>query len=380
MKIGIVASNWRPLKGDDKNVFAPGIIITALADGLVDRGHEVTLFAPCGTETKAKLVSENLNAASEDYYDLWMQDPATFWHIQLQYELMLVSKAFEMAKSGEFDILQIHKTNIEIYFSNLVDCPVVVSAHTAYNEGMTHLFTLADEARLNKYRDNCFYTTPSSYIKNLVDLKHIEVIPHGIDLDQFKFDAEGSDDLIFTGRMIERKGADVAVDVATATHKKLKMIGDIRPTDTHQKFWAALKTKIDKNLDIEYLGFKTYFQMPDIYAKAKALVYPVSLPETFGLVLIEAMACGTPIIAYDLGPVREIVEDGVTGFICSPGDTEAMKIAINKIYDMSKEEYSAMRRACRDRVEKFYTTQKMTDGYEKLFEKAIHEYRKNNSN
>lgn len=380
MRIGIVASNWRPLKGDDKNVYAPGVIITTLADGLVDRGHKVTLFAPNGTKTKAKLISENLNAASEDYYDLWMNDPGTFWHIQLQYELMLVSKAFEMAKSGLFDVLQIHKTNIEIYFSNLVDCPVVVSAHSAYHEGMTQFFSPADEKRLEKYQDTCFYTSPSNFIKDCVKFKNIEVIPHGVDLELFKFDSTGGEELLFTGRIVERKGADVAVDVSLATKKPLKMVGDLRPTKTHREFWKTLKKRIGENEDIEYLGFKTYFQMPAIYAKAKALIYPVILPETFGLVLIEAMACGTPVIAFDKGPVKEIVEDGVTGFVCPSGNNKAMEEAISKIYNMNEKDYLAMRQACRKRVEENYNVNKMIDGYECVFEKAIDAYKKRNCN
>jgi glycosyltransferase involved in cell wall biosynthesis len=378
MRIAIVASNWRPLTNDDKNIFAPGTIIVTLADGLVDNGHEVTLFAPVGTKTKAKLISEGLNAASEDYYDLWQEDPASFYHVQLQYELNLISKAFEMAQNNEFDVIQIHKTNIEIYFSNFAKCPVVVSAHSSYNEGMTKHFSAADEARLKKYEKSCFYTAPSEFIKNQVDFKHIKVVNHGLDEQTFKFAPDGGKNMLYTGRLIARKGVDLAIDVALLANKKLDVIGDIRPTQIHQDFWLQLKDKISSNNEIiEYIGCKSYEEMPVYFQNAKLLVYPIRQPETFGLVLIEAMACGTPIVAFNIGPVKEIVQDGVTGFLCEPGDTKKMAELVNKIYNMPEAEYRQMRKNCRAIVEAKFTNEKMVQAYEDYFKYAIEEYSSN---
>ena len=376
MRIAIIASNWRPITADEKNIFAPGIIITTLADGLVEKGHKVTLFAPLGTKTKAKLVSLGLRAASDDHYDLWQKDPASFYHVQLQYELNLISEAFEMAQNNEFDVIQIHKTNIEIYFSNFVKCPVVVSAHNSYSEGMTKTFSVADELRTKKYQKNCFYTAPSKFIKAQVSFKHIEVINHGVDDTIFKFDPKGGENILFAGRLISRKGVDLAVEVALRANQPIDLIGDIRPIQVHQDFWLKVKEKVSaNNKSVKYLGFKSSAQMPEYFQKSKLLIYPVRQPETFGLVLIEAMACGTPVVAFDLGPVKEIVQDGVTGFLCKPGDTKKMAELVNKIYDMPKAEYEKMRKNCRALVEEKFTNKKMVDSYEAFFNQAIKEYK-----
>jgi glycosyltransferase involved in cell wall biosynthesis len=110
----------------------------------------------------------------------------------------------------------------------------------------------------------------------------------------------------------------------------------------------------------------------------KAFLVPIEKDEPFGLVMIEAMACGTPVIAFDRGSVSEIIEDKKTGFICPPDDINCMIEAVKKIYQMPENEYINMRKACRKRVEQNFTIEKMVDSYEKIYQKVIEDWKKKN--
>lgn len=376
MKIAMIASNWRDIPGDKNNIFAPGIIILSLADALVDRGHEVTLFAPKNTITKAKLISEDLNSSYHDFPALWKDEQEVYLQVQLQYEMVLLSKAFEMANNGEFDLVHVHKTSLEIYFSQLIPCPMVVTSHLSYLESSGKLPTDADKIRLKKYKDTCYYTALSNFVKNQVDLNFIDTVYNGLDLKNYPFDKYGGEDLLFVGRMIERKGPDTAVKIANDLRKKLKLIGDIRPSKVNRAYWEGLESEIKRTSYCEYLGFLNYKTMYPYYQKAKVLLFPIREPESFGMAIIEAMACGTPVVAFDLGPASEIIKDGETGFVCPLNDVEAMAQAVNKIYSMSEEEYQQMRKNCRRHVENKFTVNHMVEGYEKVYEQVIKDWQK----
>lgn len=377
MKIAIVASNWWPIPGGVNNIFAPGVIILSLADNLVERGHDVTLFAPKDTQTKAKLISENLNSAYDDYQSEWREDFASYMQIEQQYEMVLLSKAFEMAKENQFDLIHVHKTNLEIYFSQLISCPMLVTSHNSYlNPPMGSIFSQADEIRLKKYKNNCYYAALSNFMKKEADLNFVDVIYHGIDLIKYPFNQEGGKSLLYVGRMVKRKGPDSAIKIADALLKPLKLIGDIRPSKINQAYWQEIEKAINNSANSEYLGFRPHNQMSFFYQQSKILLFPIREPESFGLTLIEAMACGTPVVAFDQGPVKEIVQDGITGFVCPADDIGGMVKAVKKIYEMSDNEYQKMRHNCRKHVEENFTVKKMVDGYEKVYGKVIEDWKK----
>lgn len=374
MKIGIIASNWRPVPGGEKNIFAPGLIIKSIADGLVDLGHDVTLFAPEGTVTRAKLMSEGLKSAFEDYHNEWQNDLATFLQIEQEYEMVLLSKAFEMANDSKFDIIHVHKTNIEPFFANFINCPMVITSHNSYLKAKAPIFSKADTIRLKKYKNNCYYTALSKFIQNEVDLNFVGVVHNGISLGKYPFSKNGGNDLLYVGRMIESKGPDLAIEIAKKTKKDIKLLGDIRAGKQNQIFWEKLKEKIDESKVIDYVGFVSYEKVSKYYQDAKILVVSIREPESFGLTMVESMACGTPVIAFDVGGVREIIKDGDTGYICPSGDVEAMVRAVEKIYQMSEDEYQNMRRVCRKHVEENFSSKKMVSGYEKVYKKVLEDW------
>ena len=380
MKIALVASNWRPISSAEKNVFAPGLIILELADRLVERGHEVTLFAPKNTITRAKLISEGLNSVYEDYLDLLYSDLPTFLKIEQQYEMVLLSKAFEMAQQKDFDVVHVHKTNIEPYFSNLINCPMVITSHNSYLIGKSSVLSPADKIRLKKYGQSCYYTALSKFIAGEVPLNFLGIVGNGIDLDQYKFDSKGNETMLFVGRLIQSKGPDVAVKLAEELKKPIQVVGDIRAGKDDKTFGGKLVEKINQSKFAKYQGFIPHSEISSVFSNAKLLLFPISEPEGFGLTIIESMACGTPVVAYNLGAVSEIIEDGKNGFLCPPGDYDSLIKAAEKIYNLSDEAYKQMRLACRKKVSEKYTLDLMVSGYEEIYKKAVQEWKDKRSN
>lgn len=376
MRIGLIASNWRPIPGGKDNVYAPGVIIQMLADGLIDRGHQVTLFAPEGTRTKAKLISLGLKSAYEDYQQEWRQDLATFLQIEQAYEMILLSEAFEMAKDGDFDLVHVHKTNIEPFFANFINCPMLITSHHSYLKAKAPIFSMADKMRLAKYKNVCYYTALSEFIKKEIDLNFVDIVPNGLEMEKYPFNETGGKDLVFVGRMISSKGPDLALKIAEKAQKRILMIGDIRVGKTNQEFWQKLTSKITESSFAEYIGFVTNDKIASYYQKAKMIVIPNLEPEAFGLVAVEAMACGTPVVAFDIGPIREIVQDGQTGYIVPANNLDAMVKSIQKIYNMSEGEYLNLRQRCRRHVEKRFTKDIMIDGYIDAYQKVIEDHKR----
>lgn len=374
MRIGLIASNWRPIPGGEHNIYAPGALILALANGLVDKGHDVTLFGPKGTKTKAHLISEGLSSAYDDYPDLWNNDLAMFLQIEQVYEMMIISKAFEMANNGHFDILHAHKTNIEPFFSNLVSTPLVVTQHHSYTRTKAELVSPADTLRIKKYRSSVHYTAISHFMTTEVALNYVGVVYNGVNIDQFTY-AENNNrqGILFCGRIRPEKGPDVAIQVAQDLNQKMTIVGDRRTGKSNTEFWRHIEPSFNNPL-IYYAGFIPQYHIAPYYQAAKVTVLPIRTPEPFGLVMAESMACGTPVVAFDLGAAREIIDHGKTGFLVKPNDTKSMIQAVRHIIEMDKEQYQEMQRACRTKVEQNFTEAKMIEGYEKVYQKILAEH------
>ena len=180
MKIGLIASLARPIPGGEKNIFAPGVLILALANGLARKGHDITLFAPRDTKTKSKLISEGMMSAYDDLNKYFTDDKATFIQLERDYDLILTSKAFEMAKEGKFDILHSHRVVPEIYFTDFINTPVVFTNHSPYGQTVGGITTKADILRNKKYAKSCYYTALSNYIQKSIKLNFVATVYNGL--------------------------------------------------------------------------------------------------------------------------------------------------------------------------------------------------------
>jgi len=132
-----------------------------------------------------------------------------------------------------------------------------------------------------------------------------------------------------------------------------------------------LAVELAKKKDVEFLGYANPEARDALLGRARALLTPSRWEEPFGYVNIESMACGTPVIAYDLGANREVIEHGVTGFLVPPGDQDGFAAALQNVMSMPAAEYRAMRRACRERVEKLFTVDRVVDDYERLYAQVL---------
>jgi glycosyltransferase involved in cell wall biosynthesis len=301
-----------------------------LTDGLVAAGHEVTLFATAESTTRAKL-----HAIFERGY---LQD-ATLWPWELC-EMLNLAAAIERAQA--FDIIHYEATYypISLPFARLSPTPIVQTLHHAPDTSEVALWA--------RYPEAPFIAISNGQADLLRGLNVVATVLHAIDTDRFEFSAAAADYLLFLGRFTEGKGVLQAIEVARRTGMKLLLAA--AENDYYRQHVAAL---VD-GTQILYAGEVDHATKVRLYGGARALLYPVQAGEPFGLVLAESMACGTPVAALDRGAVRELVDDGVTGWVFDSVD--AMVAGLGRVIALD-------RHTVRDRVLQKFGVGRMVDGY-----------------
>ena len=313
-----------------------------LTNGLVGLGNDVTLFASGDSETAGKLfsVSEKTTFAQTEEY-------------RRNYLNLLASKCYENA--ANFDIIHSHLTLISSYFSNFVDTPTVISVHSPI-DGHTKIF-------VEHYKNNNYVSFSLAQRKQMPDLNWVANVYHGVDTKLFSYNETPKDYFLYLGRITEEKGVHFAIEAAKAAGVPLVIAGRSYQAEG---YWHE---HMEKNIDgkmISYIGEANFETKIEYLRNAKALLFPTQYDEVFGLVMIEAMACGTPVIGWNKGSVSEVIQDGHTGFVVNSVD--GMVKAINNI--------DKIRRAdCRKRAEMFFSIEKMVAGYERVYLRIIEEHR-----
>lgn len=264
-------------------------LVWLLTEELVSRQHEVTLFATGDSETSARLLARYPRGYDEDR-QLWRDE----FH-----EALHLGTVFEHAR--EFDVIHSHAYQFALPFIRLVDTPVVHSYHVLPDVEITRAYARYPEAHvaaISRYQRRRFS-----------GVAHVDVVYHGINIDAFTFSRRPGDYLAFLGRMLPGKGPLEAIELARALGARLILAGP----DQQDYYRTVVAPRVDGR-QIEYIGPVNARQRTALLAGAAALLYPILAPEPFGLVMVEAMACGTPVAALRRGAVPEIVEDGVTGY------------------------------------------------------------------
>ncbi|MDP2926766.1 MAG: glycosyltransferase family 4 protein [bacterium] len=323
-------------------------IIAMLCDGLTNKGHEVTLFASPGSKTKAELISVFPKPLLEA--NIPWSNP--IWNLRN------LSRAFEIAKEGKFDIIHTHLDLWSLFFQNLSPVPVLHTMHNplyrdnadASKDDRLQLFT--EEA----HRTNIAFISESARKLAMVAMPKSRVIYNGIDLEHFRFNKKGGEHFVWIARMNKHKGVENAIAAAEKLGAKLLLAGRIDPTQV-EYFETYIKPHLNEK--IKYVGELTEQQLSDFYGPAKACLYPIEWEEPFGLVVAESMACGTPVIAYRRGSMPELIEDGKTGFVVE-SDIDLFVDAMKKVDQID-------RALVRKRVEERFSKERMVDDYEKLY-------------
>src|SRR6266498_3992399 len=302
---------------------------------LVRLGHDVTVFGTAGADTAGKLV-----ATLPGPYGA----PGTFDDWQLC-EWVNLARAAEHA--GEFDVLHMHAYLWGLPLRPLVRAPLVHTLHIVPDDNLARLWRLFPEARVTGLSRHQWSAYP--------DLKPLAVIPHGADVSAFTLREKPSDYVCYLGRFVSGKGPLHAVAAARALGLRLVLAGP-----ENRYFREQIKPLVDGR-NVEYAGFVSGHERDQLLGGAKALLYPIQFPEAFGLVLVEAMLCGTPVAAMGLGAVPEIVDAGLTGY--TAGSKEEFLRAATQCLRLN-------RRQIRQHAERRFCAERMALDYAEVYEQV----------
>jgi glycosyltransferase involved in cell wall biosynthesis len=303
-------------------------VVSLLTEGLVARGHDVTLFATGDSETAG-----TLHAVCPQGYEEDRSVNAKVW------ESLHISELFDHA--DEFDIIHNHFDFLPLTYTGHTRTPVVTTIHGFSSSEILPVY--------KKYNDSVFYVSISDSDR-APELDYVRTIHHGINLNQFDFQPEPDNYLLFFGRIHPDKGALEAIEIAKACDKPLIMAGIIQDMKYYQQY---IQPHLD-NHRVTYIGNIGSVQRSMVLGKALALLHPIQFDEPFGLSVIEAMACGTPVIAFNRGSMPEIIEHGKNGFLASDY-YDAIK-QVNRIKSINRAD-------CRQTVIDHFTVDKMVEQY-----------------
>jgi len=311
-------------------------VVSLLTEELVRMGVEVSLFATGDSRTSGKLIAVCPHAYSEDP----SIDPKVA-------ECLHISEVFERA--GEFDLIHNNFDFLPLTYSGLVETPLLTTIHGFSSPKILPVY--------KKYNARSHYVAISESDKS-PQLDYIATVHHGIDVAHFPFRNAAGQYLLFFGRIHPEKGVREAIDVAHRAGIKLVIAGIIQDQD----YYA---TEVEPHIDgttVEYLGSVGPDQRAEVLGHALALLHLISFDEPFGLSVIESMACGTPVIAFDRGSMPEIILGGETGYLVA--DIEGAINAVAAIGNID-------RARCRADAEKRFTSTRMARDYVRVYEKIV---------
>lgn len=311
-------------------------VASLLTEGLVSHGCDVTLFATGDSKTSGKL-----HAICKLGYE---EDNSI---IPKVWECLHISELFEHA--GDFDIIHNNFDFLPLTYTSFISTPVVTTIHGFSSPGILPVY--------KKYNGKVFYVSISDADRS-PDLDYVKTIHHGIDIKQFDFQPEPDDYLLFFGRIHHDKGAREALEIARACNKKLILAGIIQDEDYYHK---QIKPHLD-GVNAEYIGSADPVQRNRLLGKAFALLHPINFNEPFGLSVVESMACGTPVIAFNKGSMPELIENGKNGFLVNTVNEAIESVA--KIKDID-------RASCRHHVEQYFTIDRMVEQYIQVYETIL---------
>ncbi|WP_425145043.1 glycosyltransferase family 4 protein [Deinococcus sp.] len=307
-------------------------VVSLLTEELVRIGVDVTLFA-----TADSLTSATLSATAAGGYE---ETPGLDVKVE---EALHLSNVF--GRAAEFDVIHNHADFLPLSYASLVSTPTVTTIHGFSGPSILPVY--------RRFDGRTSYVSISDADRH-PDLHYAATIYHGLDLSELRFDPDGGEALVFFGRMHPDKGAADAIRIARAAGRPLLLAGIIQDAGYFER-------EVQPHLgpEVQYLGSVGPAERQRLLGGARALLHPIHFDEPFGLSMAEAMACGTPVIAYRRGSVPEVVgTDG--GYIVDEGDEAAAVQAVHAAQGFE-------RRAARARVERLFTVERMARAYLEVY-------------
>lgn len=389
MRIGLlIPSIYTSKKYGEGRIFAPLPLAVDLADRLVTGGHDVFMYTSGDVETTARVVPGNAAMLVSDpqYYQFRYRDPDEAKYTALEilkrdYEYDLTLRAYQDALAGKLDVIHSFHDFGAHYFDELTKIPTIYTLHDPLPQ---HAGTI-EYFRYGRFAHHRYVSISNSQRESVINLNFVGTIYHGIDTGLYDFASSSGDHLIHFGRIMADKGTDMAIEVAKQAGVPITIATSaVRANRSQGFFEEKIAPQID-GVTVREVGFLEGKAKSVYIGSGRAFLFPLAWDEPFGLVMIEAMACGTPVIAYNRGSVSEIVRDGITGFIVDPPENhpqqpahrakrgswiikkpgkEGLLEAISRIGEID-------RATCRVHVEEHFSTDQMVAGYEQVYRTVL---------
>jgi glycosyltransferase involved in cell wall biosynthesis len=314
------------------------LFIANLARELYGRGHEVIVYA--NGDSRLPCPVRSIYAHAD-----WPQDhPVRCQLKNADHTAWAMSDASKTA-----DIIHLNDL-VGVPMTRFVAAPVALTIHHPHEPVLTEQYA--------RYPD-VYYVAIAHWLGELEPMPRLTVIPHGIPVSDYTYTPDKEDYVAFLGRMAPCKGPHLAIDAALRAGKRIRLAGEIQPV--FRDYWDTEIVPRLKEPGVEYIGEADFEAKNALLAGASALLFPIQWDEPFGLVMIEAMACGTPVLAFAGGAVAEVVRDGVNGWICADVDEMARRAAEPRIAAA----------ACRRFVESRFSIARMVDEYVDLYSRML---------
>jgi glycosyltransferase involved in cell wall biosynthesis len=340
MKIAQIAPPWIAVPPEGYG--GTEWVVKHLCDGLVANGHEVHLYATGDSHTPAQLHA---------LFPAEMPDRIG----QTSFDARHASWALEQIEAaGDFDLIHDHSGFLAVAFSRYIRTPLIHTVHCAFDEQAKGVY--------EQFRDALPYVSISDFQRTLgpPDMNWAGTVYNALPVDDWPYSEDKDDYLLAFGRICEDKGFHLAIDVARRTGRRLIMAGVVQ--EWYRDYYEeSIAPQVDGK-QIVFEGQVSDGRKRELFARAKAFVFPILWPEPFGLVMTEAMASGTPVVALRNGSVAEVLDDGVTGFICD--DVDQMVAAVGRLDEIDP-------KVCRATVEQRFSVARNTAGYEALYERLL---------
>lgn len=314
-------------------------IVSSLTEALVRAGHDVTLFASDDSLTTARQMTIGRTALRLN----GVKEP-------LAPHLVMFEKV--RAHRNEFDIVHFHTEYMHFGVASQLGIPCISTMHGRLD--------LPEYQQLFAAFHQLHFVSISLYQRKPVPFApFIGNVPHGLDLDRLPYSSDGDGYLAFLGRIAPEKGVEHAIEIARRTGMKLKIAAKIEPLEN--EYYQRVKPFFDEPF-VEFIGEISDREKPEFLGRAAGLLFPIVWPEPFGLVMIEALACGTPVIAFRNGSVPEVIRHGQTGFIVH--DVEEACDAVHSLSTISRE-------VCRREAEERFSSDRMARDYVSIYRKLL---------
>ena len=347
LKIAMVAPPWERIPPEGYGGIE--VIAGLLADGLVGKGHEVTLFTVSSSSTKARMFSV-FDREMKSYLD---GPPQSLLIIALTHTL---ASYIEIAK-GDYDIIHDHTWKEGLSSAAFIGTPIIHTVHGLLNEETIRFYSLF------KNYPGIHFVTISNYQQTcLPGLNYAATVYNSIDFPRYPYSEEKEDLFFYIGRFNEAKAPHLACEVAEKLGKKLILAGVALDQTERNYFDQYVKPHLSD--DIVYVGELGHWSKEklQLFSRAKGFLFPIQWDEPFGIVMAEAMACGTPVVTFKRGSTPEVIAHGITGFVVET--MEEFIDAVEHIDEISPQ-------ACRERAENMFTVSSMVDNYERVYMKVL---------